>query len=74
MIKSALGKTLGIVSMKARSYPQARANFKSCSYFMNTSKAWLCTAFNSSQVLDNNRENAAVHRFALPLSTTANLN
>jgi uncharacterized protein HemY len=65
---------LGIVFMKAGSYPQASDNFKSCSYFRDSPKAWLHTAFKHSQVLDKTGENTDVHRNALPLSTTANLN
>jgi hypothetical protein len=63
--------TLGIVCGKMESYPQAEAILKSYSYGVSTSKAWSRTAFNSSQVLDKKGENAAIHRNALPLSTTA---
>ncbi len=66
--------TLGIVCMKMESYPQVQTHFESYSYWARTSKAGLHTAFNSIQVLDKKGENAAVHRKALPLSTTTNLN
>jgi len=65
---------LGIVLAQVGSYPQARREIKSCSYLARTVKAGLHTPFNSIQVLDKKGENAAIHRKALPLSTTINLN
>jgi len=65
---------LGIVLAQVGSYPQAGRKTKSCSYLASNSEAGLRTPFNSIQVLDKKGENAAVHRKALPLSTTINLN
>ena len=65
---------LGIVLAQVDSYPQARRKIKSCSYLAPTGEAGLRTVFNSIQVLDKKGENAAIHRKALPLSTTINLN
>jgi hypothetical protein len=66
--------TLGIVLAQVGSYPQAGCKTKSYSYLPSICEAGLRTAFNSIQVLDKKGENAAVHRKALPLSTTINLN
>jgi hypothetical protein len=65
---------LGIVLAQVGSYPQASVKTRSCSYSGSTGEAWLHTPFNSIQVLDKKRENAAIHRKAPPLSTTINLN
>jgi hypothetical protein len=66
--------SLGIVLGQVGSYPQAGRHNESYSYWGSTSEAWLHTAFNRIQVLDKKGENAAIHRKALPLSTTINLN
>ncbi|HOZ63849.1 MAG TPA: hypothetical protein PK497_05535 [Burkholderiaceae bacterium] len=65
---------LGIVLAQVGSYPQAGVKTKSYSYFGSIGEAGLHTPFNSIQVLDKKGENAAIHRKALPLSTTINLN
>jgi hypothetical protein len=66
--------SLGIVLGQADSYPQASRHNESYSYWGSTWEARLHTAFNRIQVLDKKGENAAIHRKALPLSTTINLN
>jgi hypothetical protein len=65
---------LGIIPTNVTSYPQGGVISGSCSYFMDTTEARLHTAFKPIQVLDKTGENAPIHRKALPLSTTTNLN
>lgn len=71
MINTLRPTTLGIDCLKMETYPQIQLILKSYSYSVTNSKAWLRTAFNSSQVLDKKGENTLVHRKILPLSTTA---
>jgi hypothetical protein len=59
--------------MISATYPQGWPVFESCSLGPDSTNAWLPTAFNSVQVLDQKGENAAIHRNAGPLSTATNL-
>ena len=62
--------TLGIVRAQLVTCPQAGAIVASCTQNRYSAEADLSTPIKTVQALDKKAENAAVHRWMLPLATT----